>query len=118
MVGTTTSVRDCAGMPAEKSIRGSGCGVTSSVASQFTSATANWLTASSERMPIDHSNQSGTPSACACANTPPLMIAAISAIAPRYSSNGNRPAVLRKVSAPEGRTCAARSSSRTPLSIR
>jgi hypothetical protein len=39
MVGTTTSVRG-AGMPAEKSIRGRFCGATSSVASQFVSATA------------------------------------------------------------------------------
>ena len=41
MVGTTTSVRASAAMPAEKSIRGSGCGVTSNVASQFTIVTAN-----------------------------------------------------------------------------
>ena len=51
IVGTTTSVRDCGGIPSEKSIRGSGCGVTSSVASQFTIATASWLAASSETMP-------------------------------------------------------------------
>ena len=41
MVGTTTRVRDSGGMPLEKSMRGSGCGVTSNVASQFTSATAS-----------------------------------------------------------------------------
>jgi hypothetical protein len=41
MVGVTTRVRMSAGMPPEKSMRGSGSGVASSVASQFTKATAN-----------------------------------------------------------------------------
>ena len=41
IVGTTTSVRDSGGIPSEKSMRGNGCGVTSNVASQFTSATAS-----------------------------------------------------------------------------
>jgi hypothetical protein len=40
-VGTTTSVRTCGGMPWEKSMRGSGCGVTSRLENQFTSAPAN-----------------------------------------------------------------------------
>ena len=46
-VGTTTSVREVDGMPVEKSIRGSARGTTTSVANQFTSATASWLVASS-----------------------------------------------------------------------
>jgi hypothetical protein len=41
MVGTTTRCRDAGGMPSEKSIRGKGRGVTSSVASQLTNATAS-----------------------------------------------------------------------------
>jgi len=43
MVGITTRVRDSGGIPLEKSIRGSGCGVASTVVSQLTSATASWL---------------------------------------------------------------------------
>ena len=45
-VGTITSVREVDGMAVEKSIRGSARGATNSVASQFTSATASWLVAS------------------------------------------------------------------------
>ena len=52
--GTTTSVRACAAMPVLKSIRGSACGVTSSVASQLTTVTAAWLVASRQsRMTSD-----------------------------------------------------------------
>ncbi len=40
-VGITTRARDSGGIPPEKSIRGSGRGVTRSVATQFTSATAS-----------------------------------------------------------------------------
>ena len=40
IVGTTTRVRNSGGIPLEKSIRGSKCGVASSVASQFTRAIA------------------------------------------------------------------------------
>ena len=45
MVGTTTRVRYSGGMPSEKSMRGSARGVTSSVTTQFTRATASWLAA-------------------------------------------------------------------------
>ena len=58
MLGITTSVAASAGMPREKSIRGNGCGATSSVASQFTKATASWLVESSKRMPMSASCQS------------------------------------------------------------
>ena len=61
IVGTTTSVRDCGGSPCEKSMRGSGRGVTSNVASQFTIPTASWLVASSRRMPSVTSTRVGNP---------------------------------------------------------
>ena len=57
MDGTTTSVRYSGGMPAEKSIRGNVCGVTTNVTSQFTTATASWLAATIQRMPIRQSSQ-------------------------------------------------------------
>jgi len=38
---TTTRVLDSSGIPSEKSMRGSGCGVTSNEASQFTTPIAN-----------------------------------------------------------------------------
>ena len=44
-VGTTTSVRDSAGMPFEKFMRGSARGDSSSVAIQFTTVSASWLAA-------------------------------------------------------------------------
>ena len=59
IVGITTSVRACAGIPREKSIRGNGCGVTSSVASQFTRPTANWLVATSRTATISHQPRRG-----------------------------------------------------------
>ena len=58
-VGTTTSVRDCGGSPSEKSIRGNGRGVTSSVASQLTIPTASWLVASSSRIPSNDEHAVG-----------------------------------------------------------
>lgn len=51
IVGTTTSVRDCAGIPRKKSIRGNGRGATTKVASQFMVATASWLVASNKTIP-------------------------------------------------------------------
>ena len=64
------------GIPAEKSMRGSGCGVTSSVASQFTMPTASWLVASSSRTPRPASAASPTPSARACDQAAPTVSAA------------------------------------------
>ena len=53
-VGTTTRVREFGGIPSEKSIRGSGRGVASSVASQFTIATARWLAHSNDKNHDQH----------------------------------------------------------------
>ena len=122
MVGTTTKVRELGAMPAEKSILGSGRAVTKRVASQFTSATANWLAASSAIRPIGgraHSDSSaGSPTATASATRPPATMAVIKAIEPRYMSNGDCPALRRSASDAARRTSAAPSSSGRPLSIR
>ena len=88
IVGTTTRARDPAGMPREKSIRGSGRGATRTVASQFTNATAIWLVASTQRTPITASTQSGSPLLYACANRLPVKIAVISTIAPKIQEQG------------------------------
>jgi hypothetical protein len=61
IVGTTTSVRQCAGMPREKSMRGSTHGVVSSVAKRFTTDTASWLAASTPRAAMAPSIHSSTP---------------------------------------------------------
>jgi hypothetical protein len=74
MVGTTTNVWNVGGMPVEKSMRGSGLVVTSSVASQLTSATANWLLASSPSKAIASDAQSGIPKAITCDKNPPPTI--------------------------------------------
>ena len=117
-VGTTTSVRDCAGMPAEKSMRGSGCGRTNKVASQFTRVSANWLVDSSASMPISTSNSSGTSWACASATRPALKSSVSSAIVPRYRPNGRLDPIFASVSTTERRTCALVSSSCKPRSIK
>ena len=83
IVGITARARDSGGIPPEKSIRGSKCGVASKVASQFTSATARWLAHRSKGNPIRASRQSWYPLACALANKPPLKIAVSSVIMPR-----------------------------------
>ena len=83
MVGTTTSVRDSAAMPAEKSIRGSACGVTSNVASQFTSVTANWLVASRESTMTERQNFTVHSGGMAFAARPAVEAPVMTAIAPR-----------------------------------
>ena len=83
IVGTTTRVRDSGGIPSEKSIRGSGCGFTSNVASQFTSATASRLAHSRERAPNRASGQSCNPPACAFASKAPEKMTVNSVIEPR-----------------------------------
>jgi len=49
IAGTTARVRDSFGIPPEKSMRGSRCGVANKVASQFTTATERWLAHSATR---------------------------------------------------------------------
>ena len=83
MVGTTTSVRDDAGIPLEKSIRGSGCGVASKLASQFTSATAKWLAPSNAGTLISANRHPATPSAAAIPRKAPESNTVNSAIPPR-----------------------------------
>ena len=69
IVGTTTRVLDSSGIPAEKSRRGSGCGLTSNVASQFTRAIARWLAPKSERITDQpRAARPDNPSACAFAS--------------------------------------------------
>ncbi len=86
-VGTTTSVRHCGGMPAEKSMRGSGCGVATRVASQFTRATPSRLAASNARRVATSSTQARSPSAaspaCRGQSSPAAMATVSSAMAPR-----------------------------------
>jgi hypothetical protein len=65
MVGTTTRVRNPCGIPFEKSMRGSGRGVASKVASQLTRATARWLALSTASRPTRPSIQPCMPSSCA-----------------------------------------------------
>ena len=55
MVGMTVSVRHSAGIPSEKSILGSESAATNKVASQFTTAEANWLDARRETTPSSRS---------------------------------------------------------------
>ena len=83
MVGTTTKVCDAEGMPAEKSIRGSGCGATIICTTQLTSSTAAWLEAISETMPTAASNHSRAPSPYAVKSNAPARLAVTSVIAPR-----------------------------------
>ncbi len=83
IAGITTRVRDSGGMPSEKSIRGSGCGATSTVESQFTSATASRLAHSRERAPNRASGPSRTPPACAFASKAPEKTTVNSVIEPR-----------------------------------
>ena len=83
MVGTTTSVWNVDGMPVEKSMRGSGLVVTSSVASQLTSATANWLLASTASSVIGNHAHCGIANTGASARKPPVRMAVISPMAPR-----------------------------------
>ena len=84
MVGTITSVRASAAMPAEKSIRGSGCGVTISVASQFTIVTASWLVANRQSTTTGASSlPSRFRRQCALATRPAVATPVIAAIAPR-----------------------------------
>ncbi len=103
IVGTTTSVRDCEGSPREKSIRGSGRGVTSNVAIQLTMPSPSWLVASSRSTASVHSRTSEAPSPRAVTVRAAVRVPAIAAIAPRYSSNGTRRATLRRTSAGGGR---------------
>ncbi len=70
IVGTTTIVRHSAGMPAEKSRRGSRQGFTSNVDSQFISATASWLAHSKKITVKKISFQPCTSSASACRTNP------------------------------------------------
>ena len=86
MVGTTTNVWNVGGMPVEKSMRGSGLVVTSSVASQLTSATAIWLPASTPSRVIGSHVQSGTLKAIAWVSNPPANITVIRSTAPRYKN--------------------------------
>ena len=118
IVGTTTNVRDSAGMPLDKSMRGNGCGATNSVASQFVSVTANWLTETSNRMPVNATTQSASPERCACTVRPPVMSSVTSIIVPRYGTIGNCLPALRSASKVETRLSSAPSSSGNPLSIR
>ena len=83
IVGTTTSVRNEGGSPSEKSMRGSGCGVTSSVTTQFTMPTASWLVASSSRTPSPASAALPTFSARASIKSATVSPPAIAAIVPR-----------------------------------
>ncbi len=91
IVGTTTSVRDAGGNPREKSIRGSGRGVTSSVASQFTIPTASWLVASSRTMPSVASSGSPTPSLRATASRAAVRVTVIDRDRAQVEQQGNPP---------------------------
>jgi len=117
-VGTTTSVRNVAGMPAEKSMRGSGWGDASRVASQLTRATANWPVASRARMAVGRSNQAATPSNQAAANRPAARPTVRSVMAPRYSARGDRAAPRLSLAANGNLAWAVFSSSLLPWSIR
>jgi hypothetical protein len=88
----------------EKSIFGSGCGVTSRVASQFTSATPSWLAASSERRPRRTSSPYRHAADARAAASRPRSRARgdQQRSLPRYSNSGKRPAARRSVSRPGG----------------
>ncbi|MFZ3114566.1 MAG: hypothetical protein WA133_04215 [Syntrophales bacterium] len=83
IVGTTARVRNSEGIPSEKSRRGSGWGATSSVASQFTRATASWLTPRTERNPSRAIAHPGKAPTWSLASKPPAKSAVSSVIAPR-----------------------------------
>jgi len=90
MLGTTTRVRAPAGMPLEKSIRGSVRGATSSVAAQLTSATPSSLNASTPNSAVVAHNHAGTAaSACNCSSRVQAPNAAIAAIGSRYAGSGS-----------------------------
>jgi hypothetical protein len=116
--GTTTRVRDCGGMPAEKSIRGSGLGPASELAKRFTSATASWLKASSAVTAISRSIQPRAPPACAPSSRPAAGTPLARAIAVRYSSSACRRPAPRTTASSGSLTRAAASSCARPVPIR
>ncbi len=83
MVGTTTSVDDSEGIPLEKSIRGSGCGMARRVAKRLTKAMANSLTDRRQRTPTNQSKGPPMPSERVSASIPAEKIPAKSRIKPR-----------------------------------
>ena len=119
IVGTTTRVRDSGGIPSEKSIRGSGYGFTSSVASQLTSATASRLAQSRERAPNRASGQPRSPSACAFASKGPGDAGRQTARSSTgRGAGGTGPPSAEGSRGGAGAPPAARSSRGNPLSIR
>ena len=72
-------------------MRGSTCGVTSNVTTQFTRATASWLAATIDRTAIRPSVQTSTGLPWALATRSPARVSVIRTIPPTYSSDG-RPA--------------------------
>ena len=76
-------MRDCAGIPREKSMRGKGRGVTSNVASQFTMPTASWLAAIATRSASATSVSPVTPSPYAFTDNAAVSATVIAAIVPR-----------------------------------
>ena len=119
IVGTTTSVRDSGGIPSEKSMRGSGCGVTSRVASQFTSATASWLAPTAARAAASSGQQPAAAirsGARALPAQPGCEAAAIRGDRAQIEQQGEAGAASVAVIAPERRACSLpRSSCGQPL---
>ena len=64
-------------------MRGSECGVTSRMASQFTIVTASWLAASSESTTTSASSSRPAPAVCALATRPAAKPPVSTPIAPR-----------------------------------
>ena len=83
MLGTATRVSALAGMPSEKSMRGNGCGGTSTVASQLTRAMPSSLKAITPSTPIRHSQRQSKRSALASATSAQVNPAAIKPIGKR-----------------------------------
>ena len=83
IVGTTTSVRDCAGMPFEKSMRGRRSGVTSSVASQFVNVMASWLAQKSDKTAASATVPYVRAVMLSATTKPPASAAVTTPIAPR-----------------------------------
>ena len=118
IVGMTTRALDDAGMPLEKSMRGSALGVTSRVASQLTSETASWLVAITAMTTTRTRRHPTTPSAYATDHSQPPIVAVIAVIVPRYANSGTRLTELRTNSAGVRRYRTARSSSSSPRPMR
>ena len=109
-----------AGMPCEKSMRGRSCGATSRVASQFTSASASWLPASSARTATSARRQPDSPSPCIMAirAAPNASVISQDRGEVRGTAGTGRSSAARALRQRAGGTRTARSSCGTPASIR